>query len=98
MSVESAQTPSSGKAFCQLALNFRADQQADYYPRRQDSQIELLRPETSFLEFFKQSLLYTSACCADPKCCSFFDDDVIVEGHAAPVQEASPSALKYPLL
>ncbi|KAJ9603450.1 hypothetical protein H2200_012228 [Cladophialophora chaetospira] len=76
----------------------QAPTSADYYPKRQDSRVEMVRPETSFLEFFKQSLLYTSAYCADSKCCSFFDDDVIVEGHAAPAQDASALTLRYPLL
>ena len=44
-----------------------------YIPKSRDSHAEVVRPEDAFLEFFKQSLSYTSPYCTDPTCCTFFD-------------------------
>ena len=45
----------------------------EYYPQRSDSRLELAPPPSSFLEFFKQSLIYTGTYCTDPLCCTFYE-------------------------
>ena len=67
---------------------------ADYYPRRQDSHVEIDRPETSFVEYFKQSLIYNSTYCTDPACCSILDDSTL-PGAEASINPEPP--LNYPL-
>ena len=74
-----------------------------YYPRRHDSHLESVQPESSFLEYFKQSLIYTCEYCTDPACCTIFDDAAFsrrtnVEHGPHQMEGGSANAeLSYPL-
>lgn len=57
--------------------------QEGWNPRRSDSHLAAVKPEPPFLEFFRQSLVYTSNYCTDADCCNFFE--------AAPINHQSPS-------
>lgn len=70
---------------------------AEYVPQRHDSHVELAGPESSFFEYFKQSLKYTSSYCTDPECCSFFHEHLGSGSEASYSQDASNTTLKYPL-
>lgn len=68
----------------------------EYIPQRQDSHVEMAGPETSFFEFFKQSLTYTSNYCTNAECCSF------LHSHPGPdvqntVSQETDATLRYPL-
>ncbi len=58
-----------------------------------------MRPDSSFLGFFKQALLYTSPSCTDSTCCNFFDEDAPWRSSAQQdAQAPAVSGLKYPLV
>ena len=67
------ESPLSGRSQRLSTFRTLTSLTAEYYPQRGDSHRELARPETSFLEFFKQSLIYAGTYCTDPECCTFFD-------------------------
>lgn len=70
---------------------------AEYFPQRHDSHVELAGPESSFFDFFKQSLKYTSNYCTDPGCCFFFHEHLGLSSEGSISQDASETTLKYPL-
>lgn len=77
--------------------SFRLKVVVEYYPRRQDSHVELVKPESSFLEFFKQSLVYTSKYCTDSNCCSFLGHTASAVASGTDQQHESNTSLGYPL-
>lgn len=68
----------------------------EYFPRRHDSHLASVGPETSFLDFFKQSLIYTSNYCTDPNCCTFFCNDDRTSNPSTVQVPAGPE-ISYPL-
>ena len=77
----------------------------EYIPRHRDSALASVRPEASFLDFFRQSLIYTSHYCTAAGCCSFADSSSEYGSLSRPVgnpptepgHDREPS-LTYPLL
>ncbi|OAL27573.1 hypothetical protein AYO22_03477 [Fonsecaea multimorphosa] len=72
----------------------------DYLLRREESHLELERPESTFLQFFKQSLVYASPYCTDPACCAFIDhtpDGLLGTASRALPNQPPDEALYYPL-
>lgn len=86
----------SARIFCPLLK--RVD---EYVPRHRDSAIASVRPEPSFLDFFRQSLIYTSQYCTEPGCCSFTARSSDPGTHPSPRrsnQQRADPGLTYPLI
>lgn len=70
--------------------------EGEFVPRHRDSALKAVRPESSFLDFFKQSLIYTSPYCTESGCCSFFDDDDVLGSEDDGQDQGNPE-VAYPL-
>lgn len=52
------------------------DRLDEWTPRHRDAAIAHVRPESSLLEYFKQSLSYTCTYCTDTRCCNFHEKPI----------------------
>lgn len=66
-------------------------------PQLHDSHSENIRLDSSFLAFFRQSLLHNTNYCADPVCCSIFEIPNTSPLYRSP-NTVTTAGLRYPLL